>query len=308
MRRICTVLAMVLSVCAAAAPAASAGTEFGDGCAANGGVPSYTFLSLAATGNPLPLTAPSSGVITQWKTNVALGKLPPEPLSETMLVARPAAGGQFTIVAQSSPGTVINGLNTFSTRISVQAGDRLGLTGAFAPLFCQTKNPDDSIGVVESILSPGTTSAFKATPGLRVPVTAVVEPDADGDGFGDETQDACPRSATLQTACPIVKVSLSKIVKKGSVKLLVSIDGTTSVTVTGKVKVDGKKLTLKGGTKKLTVGKIATFKLSFPAALKTALEGLPASKSLTLKIVASAKNLTGKPSVKKLTVKLKGQA
>ena len=32
-------------------------------------------------------------------------------------------------------------------------------------------------------------------------VAATIEPDADRDGFGDETQDQCPRQATTQGPC-----------------------------------------------------------------------------------------------------------
>jgi hypothetical protein len=308
MRRICIVLAIVLGVCAAATPAASAATEFGDNCAANGGAPEYTFVSLSAVGDPLPLTAPSSGVITQWKTIVALAELPPGAITESMTVLRPAGGAQFTVVGQSTPGAVANGLNTFATRIPVQAGDHLGLAGTFAPLYCRTELPGDAMGVFKGVLAPGATTPFETAGGYRVPVSAVIEPDADGDGYGDETQDKCPQSAALQTACPVVKLSLSKIVKKSSVKILVSTDAATSVKVTGKVKAGGQKLTLKGGSKKLKAGKIAAFKLAFSADLMSALADLPHGQSLSLKIVASAKNIAGKATVKKLTVKLKGQA
>jgi hypothetical protein len=40
--------------------------------------------------------------------------------------------------------------------------------------------------------------------GLRVNAQAVVEPDADADGFGDETQDQCPTNADTTGACPAV--------------------------------------------------------------------------------------------------------
>ena len=36
-------------------------------------------------------------------------------------------------------------------------------------------------------------------------VAATIEPDADGDGFGDETQDRCPAQATTQGACDDTK-------------------------------------------------------------------------------------------------------
>jgi hypothetical protein len=35
-----------------------------------------------------------------------------------------------------------------------------------------------------------------------IPLNADLEPDADGDGFGDITQDGCPTSAATQGACP----------------------------------------------------------------------------------------------------------
>jgi hypothetical protein len=44
--------------------------------------------------------------------------------------------------------------------------------------------------------------AMNAGNQFRVDVGAVLEPDADGDGFGDETQDACPSDASTQGPCP----------------------------------------------------------------------------------------------------------
>jgi len=38
--------------------------------------------------------------------------------------------------------------------------------------------------------------------GYRLDVSAQLEPDDDGDGFGDETQDQCPTSASTQGPCP----------------------------------------------------------------------------------------------------------
>ncbi len=38
----------------------------------------------------------------------------------------------------------------------------------------------------------------------------MVEPDADRDGFGDETQDACPSSASAQGACPAKRKKCKK--------------------------------------------------------------------------------------------------
>ena len=50
----------------------------------------------------------------------------------------------------------------------------------------------------------GQTTAFTPVTGsdFRVDIAATVEPDRDGDGFGDLTQDQCPTDASRQSACP----------------------------------------------------------------------------------------------------------
>jgi hypothetical protein len=309
MRRICIVLAIVLGVCAAAAPAASAATEFGDGCTANeaSSGEEVTLFEISAPGNPLPVVAPVSGVLTQWKISLITA---PISVSTTMQVYRLNPTTKTLSVIGESTGQVVPGLNTFSTRIPIQAGDRIGLVGhsEIGTLLCETVSEIGHYGGFEGSATTGATVPYLETSGkVRIPAVGVIEPDADGDGYGDETQDKCPQSAATQAACPAVKLSLSKIVKKSSVKLLVSANAATSVKVTGKVKAGGQKLTLKGGKKTVKPGKITAFKLTFPAGLISALGDLPRSHSLSLKIVLSAKNLTGKATVKKLTVKLKGQ-
>ncbi|MGZ5316634.1 MAG: hypothetical protein ACXWFE_12330 [Solirubrobacterales bacterium] len=47
--------------------------------------------------------------------------------------------------------------------------------------------------------------------------SAVIEPDADRDGFGDETQYRCSTSAATQGRCP-AKASKKKCKKKGKGK------------------------------------------------------------------------------------------
>jgi len=60
-----------------ASPAARAGVEVGNDCQASGYAPDFTLLQLeGAAGNPLPLAAPSAGVVTEWKVNSGLGSIP----------------------------------------------------------------------------------------------------------------------------------------------------------------------------------------------------------------------------------------
>lgn len=155
----------------------------------------------------------------------------------------------------------------------------------------------------------GATQTFpKETAGLQEAVSAVIEPDADNDGFGDETQDQCPQSATTQAPCPVVTLNVSATAKKKLVTLLVTGPVAAKVTVSGVVSLGkDKKTKLKGGTKAVTPGAFTKFKLGFTSALTKRLEELPPSKKLTLKVTSSASNIVGAPTKKVIKVKLKGQ-
>lgn len=291
---------------------ASAATEVGDTCGATGGVEGDTLVQLSKNpATPPAMSAGSSGIITSWKVAVAI-PLEGKTYSSQLKIMRPASGATtFTVVAQSDPVTVGQGLNTFPARIQVQAGDRLGFGGGpgFIQWYCETGDPLDELGYIEADVPLGATQTFpKNAPEIQESVSAVIEPDADNDGFGDETQDACPQSATTQAACPVVKLSTSASATKKLVTVLVTGTAASNVTVNGKVSLGkGKKAKLKGGTKAVNPGAFTKFKLKFPAKLIKRLKELPPSKKLTLKVTSSATNLAAAPTKKTIRVKLKGQ-
>ena len=93
-------------------------------------------------------------------------------------------------------------ISTFPTRIPIRAGDRLGVdltpdsaigyrdrAGAEAIIFFPTLGEGERRG------AQGELQAFE---GL---INADVEPDADRDNFGDETQDLCPTDPSTQGLC-----------------------------------------------------------------------------------------------------------
>lgn len=293
-----------------AAPALAA-TEFGDNCVANEAEEDITVFEFSAPGNPLPTAAPVSGVITKWKTSVVSEAPPGIPTS--LKVLRLNSGAKTAFVVGESFGSVNPGSNTFSARIPVQAGDRLGLYGSseIGTLFCETPSEKTHLGAYEVPGGGLTGNTFPFNEGdsnARIPVSAVIEPDADGDGYGDETQDLCPQSAALQTACPIVTLDAFSLVGGSAVSVLVATSTDAPVKVTGTVKL-GKagKVKLSAKTKTVKAGKIASFKLKFSTKLKEALKELEPGKKLTLKIVAKATNVAGQVSSDKLKAKLKGQ-
>ena len=122
------------------------------------------------------------------------------------------AGTGPTEALAQAPGTY-----SFPARLSVQAGDRVGFDLRFAPgdllLLSGVKGGSGSYtGVVAGGIwpdggSPASYQSFDggppsfATP-VYLPMNVTVEPDVDGDGYGDEAQDGCPSSPASHGALP----------------------------------------------------------------------------------------------------------
>jgi len=286
---------------------ASAATEFGDACAANDVEDGVGIFEISAPGNPLPTAAATNGVITKWKVNV----IPTDQSIPAALKVVRQTGSGILVVAEAS-GNVTGGSNAFDARIPVQAGDRLGIYGPdedIGTLFCDTGG--ELAHIAGFVPGPvGSTNPWEdGDAPIRVPMVAVLEPDVDSDGFGDETQDQCPRSAALQTACPVVTLDAVGLPGAKSVTVMVATSTATPVTVSGVVKLGkGKKATLKAGTKTVAAGQLVRFKLKFNAKLTKRLQELEPSKKLTLKITASATDAVGLVSSDQINAKLKGQS
>jgi len=296
------------------APSAIAATEFGDTCAGDDTAPgTYTLVTLSSPGTSLSLTAPVSGVITKVKVN----NLIPFPFNVPTLVKvlRSAGGNSYTAVNQVSV-QVSSGQTTVDARMPVQAGDRLGLRGTpfsykGTPIEGISIYCDEVAGTLGATLGEvgvGSTATFDPATEGRVPLAAVIEPDADNDGFGDETQDKCPISAATQLPCPPIVLDASALAREKAVTVYIATDTEGSVSVKGVVKLGkGKKATLKAGPKAVYPGKIASFRLKFSGSLNKRLQELEPSKKLTLKVTASATNIANVVSTDQTKVKLKGQ-
>lgn len=311
----------VVAVCLGAVASASAATQVGDPCTANVASKqglSITAFALTAPQSPLPAAVPAAGVITSWGLNVGSALAPGASSQVTFKVLRPGPAAETVQVVGESTGFATTGANTFGTRIPVQAGDRIGTvstSGSF--LFCEEPSPGASLGLIIGNPVTGSTATYLNHPEElgRIAIFATVEPDADGDGYGDETQDKCPTDASTQGPCPTppapapptappAALSASAAAKKTFLTVSLTSTAQESVTVTGTVKVGkGKSVKLKGNTQTVTPGALAKFTVLFPAKLKAALKKLPTSKKLTVSLSASA---PGAPT-KTLTVKVPGQ-
>jgi hypothetical protein len=309
-KRFVAAVGVLMVTAAFGAPAAMGASEFGDTCLGNDAAGTSVTVFEVSGPSPLPLAAPSSGVITKWKSNL----IPvPTGIPQTLKVLRLDSSAKTALVTGEDSRTIVGGANSFDVRLPVQAGDRIGLFGIsdIGTLLCED-GIDRVLGAFEGGSAVGSSVPFiEVATDVGVPVAAVIEPDVDGDGYGDETQDLCPQSATTQAACPVIVLDAFAIAGKGSATVLLSSSTEAPISVSGTVALPkGKasssaKATLKKVTKIVKPGKLGKFKLKFPGKLKSAIAALPPGKSLTLKITASAKNVAGAVSKDKTKLKLK---
>ena len=179
---------------------AGAATQIGEVFNPSGGSCVGPFTDVQSISPQGGYAIPFDGVITSWSFQ-ASATAPQQKLK----IFRAAGGNDFTVVGESAlEAPAANTTSTFPTRISVKAGDLLGRRVATNGECVRSAG-----GYTTRVYSgpgdipPGTTGAFpSAAASVQIDLAAMLEPDADADGFGDETQDQCPTDATTQGACP----------------------------------------------------------------------------------------------------------
>jgi uncharacterized repeat protein (TIGR01451 family) len=175
-----------------------------------------TFLQTGvADGNPYTLP---SGVITSWYVQDAT----PLASDAKLTVGRAAGADAFTLVGESTAGARTAGQvsGPFPARIPVAGGDVIGITtpgdGRCAKF---TNNAADALVFRAAGPLTAQPTPVLASTGTRFPVEAIVEPDADGDGFGDLTQDRCPDVPGSANGCRSADLSLTLTASAPSVAL-----------------------------------------------------------------------------------------
>jgi hypothetical protein len=265
--------------------------------------------------NPANSTATSAGVITSWGASFSTDHSG-DALVLTV-VAPTGSPNVWQIVQGSGFREILPGANgaTFETRTPIAAGQTFAVEGTVPSCVTPgiTTLKASSSGPPVTGVTFTTTNADDSTPATW----AKVEPDVDGDGYGDETQDKCPQSKETAAACPIVKPSVTQVTAKNAFKLLLTANLASTATVTGTVKLPkpkkgkAKTLTITGKPKAITPGQLSAITLSYPSKLKTAVALLPRKKSLKLAVTLSVDGpITGPIDVAVLTYtqKIKGAA
>ncbi len=154
---------------------------------------------------------PADGVIVRWRIRTENGtgdwRIRAIGLLDETGLATGRGGGGFETVAPA-------GTRTFEARVPVQAGDQLGVDGpnsftaALDLVFADDANSRFWLPPLVDA-APGASPVISLS-GFAALYNADIEPDADGDGFGDETQDLCPTDAARQAECDPPQTKITK--------------------------------------------------------------------------------------------------
>lgn len=204
----------IVSICLLAAAvmswpaAASAATTLGHTQSSNTACAAPNILSVQTATGPgqgAYAVPAGGGVITGWQhqaRQISGAQLKLKVVRPTGPLSGPAP---FTRVGET-PFEVVNEakLYSFAARIKVQPGDRIGLVTApnagASPPACNTNAvPADEVYEGPDFATGGILNPFNT---FRLNIAATLEPDADNDGYGDESQDKCAGKGGPNAGCP----------------------------------------------------------------------------------------------------------
>ncbi|HWM62473.1 MAG TPA: hypothetical protein VNP96_00605 [Solirubrobacterales bacterium] len=318
-KRLGAAIAAISTALLLLAPGAQASTEAGWNCTANGSKAGWTLLATPQEPLPVsPLVKESPGVIVGWVVRVGPGL---GQFAQQLGVFRESGGGQYTKVAESAVETFPEGFTQYPARIPVQKGDLLGLHGPTETLYCHV-GPS---ALFEGGIAVGETKAFVTEGAFKPPVSAVVEGDLDGDGYGDQSQDGCPTSALFQTECPIVALDIDAVeVRHRAILVEVGVNSETSVEALGEVRWTvrpkargGAKPSSKGRRVRVGLsapartvlpGTTAVLRVPLPRSVRQRLDRLAPQRALRARIDVKGTNLVPYVGTQELKVELPGRA
>lgn len=306
-RRLSLSIASSLAALLLLASAASASSEAGWNCTATGSRPGVTLLATPWPDYPVsPLVKESPGVISGFALRVGPGL---GPIAQQLGVFRPAGGGQYTKVAESAVEVFPEGFTQYPARVPVQAGDLLGLYGPVATLYCD----GGPSALFEGGIAIGETKSFVTEGAVKPPVSAVIEPDLDGDGYGDQSQDRCEISPFIHDSCPIMALDVGEVaVKRRAIAIELSVNSTATVKATGEVRWSARGRKVRVGLRlpnERTVepGTLVTLRVPLPRPVRNRLDRLAPSRALRARIDITGRNLVPYTGTRELKVKLPGR-
>jgi hypothetical protein len=273
------------------------------GCAAN----ACTFVNTTGPAGVI-VAAPFDGVLVRWAIVTSSSTQ-----TWRLRTVREVVPGMFIATGGGSAESVAPGAErSFATRLSIRAGDLIAVDGppsAAAGLASLTGGGTNVRFIPPLLEGDPARSPNGGGGGFMGMVSAQLEPDADHDVFGDETQDKCVGTAGTANGCPST-VSIDKLKQKGDTKVKV----TATVPGAGTLRVGSpsdpalasaaKKKSLRAVTRTLTATTKQQLKLTLKLT-KSAIAKLETAGKLKLKVKAVYTPTGGPPGSQTKKAKLK---
>ena len=162
------------------------------------------------------LTADAYGIITRWRLATADNSMTPVPTVIFRTLRETSPGNAIAGVADPAPPITSTGVHVYNARVPIEAGQQIGLDwapGMAGQGLNMFYDVSPNFGLEEDqVPAPAAGSSYSySLIGVDTPtINADIEPDADRDGFGDETQDLCPGDAAVQGTCPVAAPAATK--------------------------------------------------------------------------------------------------
>jgi NTE family protein len=154
-----------------------------------------------AAGGPSYRVPAPGGVITSFSVHDAVRASQNGKVRIYRRTGQPRFVAESEEVSLTQPGVK----NTFLARIPVTSGDEIAWASTRRSSGCmgETNSTADVVALDKTVILPSNEPFEPLLPEqkARLNLEAVVEPDVDGDGFGDETQDRCPTDAERREPC-----------------------------------------------------------------------------------------------------------
>jgi hypothetical protein len=183
--------------------------------------------------------SPVSGVITHFELYVAAAAPAQVALRTARLSLIAGSEGKAavaTLIRSAVPVTVIPTppgeakIEEFATQLPITKGEHLAVDSTDVSLTYDSSGDRYTFNYSPTVVD-GTHAESNRSDGV-LQVQASVEPDADGDGFGDETQDQCPSQATTQGPCDYKKPQVTGVrVTSGVARYRVSEESTVQISL-----------------------------------------------------------------------------
>lgn len=148
--------------------------------------------------------AGASGVVVSWKVRGGTSTTS-YPIRLRLVRGTTGAGTGPTEILPP-----VAGIYSFSVRLPVMAGDKIAIDAVgvqFPGPTVLASAVGGSYGYWEPPLEDGESRGPSLGTNLELAVNVTIEPDADGDGYGDESQDRCPGSPATVAPCPVPPAS-----------------------------------------------------------------------------------------------------